>query len=160
MTYQTMCALRMYLRRGDLAQATGFWKRLFRRPLAAYFIQEALKAGITHASLNYGNMGFARGAKMVAADATEIPVDTLPVCVELVGPKPLLDQFVRDHRKQLVDATLIMLEGVHVQSMIAEDPPPKGPVEYVKVGTSPESERFPASQIHATLAASDLPRAE
>jgi PII-like signaling protein len=158
-TYQTMCALRVYLRRGDVAQKTGggFWRKFVHRPLGAYFVNEALKAGITHASLTYGNMGFARGAKSVAKDATEIPFDTLPLCVELVAPKPLLDQFVRDHHKHLADATLIMLEGVHVRSAIAEDHPGPGKVDYVKVGTSPESRKMPAGHVHATIGDSEPP---
>jgi PII-like signaling protein len=147
----------MYLRRGDVAENAGFWKKFFRRPLATHLIHEALKAGITHASLSYGNMGFARGSKAIATDMTEIPFDTLPVCVELVAPKPLLDQFVRAHQKPLAEATLVMLEGVHVRSMIAEDSGENARVEYVKVGTSPESRKLPAGQVHATLASEPPP---
>src|SRR5689334_13567243 len=124
-TFQTMCALRVYLRRGDNAPQKGLLKRLFRRPLATQLLQTALKAGVTHASLSLGNMGFAKGSKVVAMDVTDIPISALPVCVELVGPKPLLEQFVRDHLKLLADATLVMLEGVHVMPQVAEgDLPP------------------------------------
>lgn len=133
-TFQTMCALRVYLRRGDNAPQKGFFRRLFRRPLATQLLQTALKAGVTHASLSLGNMGFAKGSKVVAMDVTEIPMAALPVCVELVGPKPLLEQFVRDHLKLLADATLVMLEGVHVMPQVVEGdlPPSAHHVEYVK----------------------------
>jgi PII-like signaling protein len=134
MTFQTMCALRVYLRRGDNAPPQSSWKRIFRRPLATQLLQTALKAGVTHASLSLGNMGFARGSKVVATDISEIPIAALPVCVELVGPKPLLEQFVRDHLKLLADATLVMLEGVHVIPQVVEGDLPASAhhVEYVK----------------------------
>jgi PII-like signaling protein len=149
-----MCSLRIYLRRGDLSEETGFWRRLFRRPLATHLIQEALNSGITHASLTYGNIGFAKGDKILSADATETGFDTLPVCVELVGPKPLLEQFVRDRKGHLRGATLVMLEGVHLQSMVAEDAPApsKGRVEYVRVGASPDSTNVPSAEVQATPA--------
>lgn len=133
MTFQTMCALRVYLRRGDSAPPRGLLHRLFRKPLATHLLQAALRAGVTHASLSLGNMGFARGATLVASDVSEIPIDSLPQCVELVGPKPILEQFVRDHLKLLADATLVMLEGVHVIPRLVEAALPEGAhrVEYV-----------------------------
>ncbi len=136
MTFQTMCALRVYLRRGDNAPPTSLLKRLFRRPLSTHLLQAALKAGVTHASLSVGNVGFARGASVLSADIGDIPLDTLPVCVELVGPKPLLEQLVRDHVKLLADATLVMLEGVHVVPRVVEgDLPARAHrVEYVSAG--------------------------
>jgi PII-like signaling protein len=136
MTFQTMCALRVYLRRGDNAPPTSLLKRLFRRPLSTHLLQSALKAGVTHASLSLGNMGFAKGAKVVSADISDIPVDSMPVCLELVGPKALLEQFVRDHLKLIADATLVMLEGVHVMPRVVEGnlPPSAHHVEYVKAG--------------------------
>jgi PII-like signaling protein len=129
-----MCALRVYLRQGDTSLPTTFWQRLFRKPLATYLVQEALRAGVTHSSVHLGHMGFTKGAKRISADVTEIPVTTLPVCVELVGPKPLLEQFARDQATHLKDATLVMLEGVHVLSHVVEDELPSKPhhVEYVK----------------------------
>lgn len=137
MTFQTMCALRIYLRRGDNAIGEkSFWRRLFKRPLHAYLLQQALKAGVTHAALSLGHMGFAKGAASVSADMSDVPVSSMPVCVELVGPKPLLEQFVRDHARQIADATLVMLEGIHVRPQIVEDEAaPTAPhhVEYVNV---------------------------
>jgi PII-like signaling protein len=136
MTFQTLCALRVYLRRGDDAPPTGLLTRLFRRPLSTHLLQGALAAGVTHASLSLGNVGFARGAKVLSADLGDIPLDSMPVCVELVGPRPLLEQFVRDHLKLLANATLVMLEGVHVMPRVVEGELPAGAhrVEYVKAG--------------------------
>jgi PII-like signaling protein len=136
MTFQTMCALRVYLRRGDHAPATSLLARLFRRPLSTHLLQAALKAGVTHASLSLGSMGFAKGAKALSSDLGDIPLDSMPVCLELVGPKPLLEQFVRDHLKLLAGATLVMLEGVHVIPRVVEGDLPASAhhVEYVQAG--------------------------
>ncbi len=134
MTFQTLCALRVYLRRGDNAPSTSFWRRMFRRPASTHILQQALKAGVIHASMSVGSMGFAKGAKVVSSDISEIPVEAMPVCLELVGPKPLLEQFVRDHLKLLAGATLVMLEGVHVLPRVLEGEVPASAhhVEYVK----------------------------
>jgi PII-like signaling protein len=131
-----MCALRVYLRRGESAPPAGLLARLFRRPLSTHLLQVALEAGVTHASLSLGSMGFARGAKVLSADLGDIPLDALPVCVELVGPRPLLEQLVRDQVKLLAGATLVMLEGVHVVPRVVEGDLPAGAhhVEYVKAG--------------------------
>src|SRR5580704_6806551 len=110
MTFSTMCALRIYLKRGDNATEEGFWRSFFRRPLSTYLLKAALKAGVTHASLNLSQMGFTRGSQRIADDTQELPVTNLPVCVELVGPKQLLEQYVRDNAKYLVNSTLVMLE--------------------------------------------------
>jgi len=136
MTFHTMCALRIYLKRGDNAPTRGLMDRLFKRPLSTQLIQLALKAGVTHASLSTGSVGFAKGAKVVAMDVSDIPFSAMPVCVELVAPKPLLEQFVRDHLKLVADATLVMLEGVHVMPGVVEGVLPASAhhVEYVKVG--------------------------
>lgn len=124
---------------------------MFRRPAASQLVQDALRAGISHASLTYGNMGFARGAKVVATDVREIPFDTLPVCVELVAPRPLLDQFVHEHAKALREATLVMHEGVHLRPSVEGQSAPTERVEYVRVGASPESGRVPLEQVQAVL---------
>ena len=155
MPFQTMCALRIYMKRGDNVPQRSLWRRLFRRPLATHVLQAALKAGVTHASVSFGNMGFARGAKVVATDVSELPVSTLPVCLELVGPKPLLEQFVRDHLRLLVDSTLVMLEGVRVVPQVVEGDLPGSahhveylksgglevPVDHVAVGEAPKAAR-------------------
>lgn len=136
MTFHTMCALRIYLKRGDNAPTRGLMDRLFKRPLSTQLLQLALKAGVTHASLSTGSMGFAKGAKVVAMDVSDIPLSSMPVCVELVAPKPLLEQFVRDHLKLVADATLVMIEGVHVMPAVVEGELPASAhhVEYVKAG--------------------------
>ena len=137
MKYQTMCSLRIYLRRGDTAEATSFWRRLFRKPLTGHLIQQALRSGVAHGSVSYGNVGFAMGATAIAMDTSEIPIDALPACVELVAPRPILDAFVREHQCQLATATLVMLEGVHLLSRAPEERSGAGgQVEYIRVGSA------------------------
>jgi PII-like signaling protein len=118
MTFSTMCALRVYLKQGDQHREGGFFRRLFKRPLPTHLLQQALRQGVTHASVHLGHSGFTRGATDVSFDVTDIPMATLPVCLELVAPKPLLEQFVRDHAKSLAGGTLVMLEGVHIAPLL------------------------------------------
>ncbi|HVW26925.1 MAG TPA: hypothetical protein VHC69_16270 [Polyangiaceae bacterium] len=151
--FQVMCALKIYMRRGDLKKSKSFWRRIFTKPLASHFIQQALRSGVTHASMSYGHMGFARGAKGIAMDVSEIPVDALPACVELVGPRPLLEQFVRDHEAELANTTLVMLEGVHLRpTLIEESETSSGvKVEYLQVGAAMEQEQEHAPELTSSL---------
>jgi PII-like signaling protein len=123
---------------------------MFEKPLSTYLVQAALKAGITHASVNLGHIGFAKDAKQVAHDIHEIPMSTLPVCVELLAPKRLLEQFVRDQASHLKDTTLVMVDGVHlsVQYLIEmEQAIERKPhqVEYITSG----GERLPVERVEA-----------
>jgi hypothetical protein len=90
---------------------------------------------------------------VVASDVSEIPFDMLPVCVELVAPRPPLDQFVRDRAKELREATLLMHEGLHVRPFVEElsESTENGRVEYVKIGTSAESATAPIEQVRSAL---------
>jgi hypothetical protein len=90
---------------------------------------------------------------VVASDVSEIPFDMLPVCVELVAPRPLLDQFVRDRAKELREATLVLHEGVHVRPSVEDrsESTDNGRVEYVKIGTSPESAGSPIEPVRSAL---------
>jgi hypothetical protein len=53
----------------------------------------------------------------VAFDSSEIPLSTLPVCVELLGPKRLLEQFVREQARHLAGTTMVMVDGVHISNL-------------------------------------------
>ena len=152
--FTTMCALRIYLRRGDQHEGgASFWSRLFRRPLAKYLLDASFKAGVTHASLTHGNMGFAKGDKLVAADVTEVGFEALPVCIELVAPRPLLEQFVRDHQKHLEGATVMMLEGIRILPHAFQESDTAGAkkVEYLRVGGGEPAapERAPHAPVEA-----------
>jgi PII-like signaling protein len=157
--FTTMCALRIYLRRGDSHEGEGFWRRLFRRPLAKFFIDEAFKAGVTHASMTHGHMGFAKGDKLVTADVTEVGVESLPVCIELVAPRPLLEQFIRDHQENLRGATVMMLEGLHILPHALQEPEAAGAdkVEYIRVG---DDRGEPAAPAGPTKGAGRAPEIE
>lgn len=136
-TFSNMSAVRLYFKRGAEHGGGGFWRRMFKKPLTRHLLQRALDAGITHASVHPGHSGFTRGAKGVSLDISEIPTVTLPVCMELVAPRPLLEQFLRDNTEPLSGATLVMLEGVGISlpddvssNSVAEDVRQK--VEYVR----------------------------
>jgi PII-like signaling protein len=115
--FQTMTALRIYLKRGDNKKATRWWGRFLEKPLSSYLVKSALNAGITHAAVNLGHMGFAKDAKAVSYEGAEIPMSTLPVCVELLAPKRILNQFIREEAKHLKDTTLLMVDGIHISPL-------------------------------------------
>ena len=41
----------------------------------------------------------------------------MPVCLELLAPKRLLEQFIREQAKHLTGTTLVMVDGVHISSL-------------------------------------------
>lgn len=116
-TFHSISALRIYMKNGDSRQSASWWGRLFEKPLSTFLVRSALQAGITHAAVNLGHIGFATNARAVSHDMSEIPVNTLPVCVELLAPKRILNQFIREHAKHLAATTLVMVDGVHISSL-------------------------------------------
>jgi len=115
--FLAISALRIYMKQGDNRKAPNWWGRLFEKPLSTYLVHAALRAGIMHAAVNLGHMGFAANAKSVSYENAEIPINTMPVCVELLAPKRLLEQFMREQAKHLTDTTLVMVDGVHIASL-------------------------------------------
>ena len=135
--FQTLSSLRIFLRRGDNRRSGSWWGRLFEKPLSNHLVRSALKSGITHASVHLGHMGFTKDAKTVAYDIGEIPATTLPVCVELVAPKRILEQFVRDEAKHLEGATMLMVDGVHFAATDLPRAAGAEDVHYVSRGAPP-----------------------
>lgn len=115
--FSTISALKVYMKNGDNKKAAHWWKRAFEKPLSSYLVREALRSGISHASVNLGHIGYTANAKHVSIDAGEIPLTTMPVCVELLAPKRILEQFVRQQAKHLKGTTLVMVDGVHISDL-------------------------------------------
>ncbi len=110
-------ALKIYMKRGDNMKSSGWWSRMFEKPLSTYLVRAALQSGIMHAAVNLGHIGFAADAKAVAIENAEIPMNTMPVCIELLAPKRILEQFIRAQAKHLTGTTLVMVDGVHISSL-------------------------------------------
>jgi PII-like signaling protein len=137
--FSKISALKVYMKRGDNKKETSWWKRAFEKPLSTYLVREALRAGISHASVNLGHIGYTANAKNISIDHGEIPLTTLPVCIELLAPKRLLEQFLRQQAKHLKGTTLVMVDGVHISDLhlsAVDDSLEHGPhsVEYITGG--------------------------
>jgi PII-like signaling protein len=115
--FSTISALKVYMKSGDNKKEPTWWRRAFEKPLSTFLVREALRSGITHASVNLGHIGFSANAKHVSVDYGEIPLTTMPVCVELLAPKRILEQFVRQQAKHLKGTTLVMVDGVHISDL-------------------------------------------
>ncbi len=115
--FNSISALKIYMKSGDNRKSAKWWGRMFEKPLSTYLVRAALQAGIMHAAVNLGHIGFASNAKAVSYDQSEIPMSTMPVCLELLAPKRLLEQFIREQAKHLVGTTLVMVDGVHISSL-------------------------------------------
>lgn len=142
--FSSISALRIYLRRGDVKKATSWWARLAEKPLSTYLVQAALQSGIVHAAVNLSHIGYTRDATKVTHDNAEVPMNALPVCVELLAPKRILDQFIRDQARHLKNTTLVMVDGVHISDLYlaeVEQTIERKPhsVEYIR-GTDGETE--------------------
>lgn len=87
------------------------------KPLSTYLVQAAMQTGIVHAAVNLSQIGYTRDASKISYDNQEIPVDTLPVCVELLAPKRLLEQFIREQASHLRNTTLVLVDGVHISNL-------------------------------------------
>ncbi len=137
--FHSMASLHVYLKQGDNKRAGSWWGRMFEKPLSTHLVYAALEAKITHASVTMGRIGYTKGANAVSHDNSDMPIQTLPVCVELVAPRRILEQFVRDQRKHLVGTTMMMVEGIQMSSLHmteVDDAIRKAPhsVEYITAG--------------------------
>ena len=115
--FSSISALRIYLRRGDVKKSQRWWQRMVEKPLSTYLVQAAMQTGIVHAAVNLSQIGYTRDASKISYDHQEIPVDTLPVCVELLAPKRLLEQFIREQAAHLRNTTLVLVDGVHISNL-------------------------------------------
>lgn len=119
--FSSISALRIYLRRGDVNKSQHWWQRLVETPLSTYLVQSAMKTGIVHAAVNLSQIGYTRDASKVSYDNGETPMNTLPVCVELLAPKRLLEQFIREQARHLKNTTLVIVDGVHVADLFLQE---------------------------------------
>lgn len=115
--FSSISALRIYLRRGDVKKSQRWWQRLVEKPLSTYLVESAMQTGIAHAAVNLSHIGYTRDASRVSHDHPEIPVSALPVCVELLAPKRLLEQFIREQASHLKNTTLVLVDGVHISDL-------------------------------------------
>lgn len=115
--FDSISALKIYMKSGDNRKATSWWRRAFEKPLSTYLVRAALQSGITHASVNLGHIGFTANNRTVSSDMSEIPMTTMPVCVELLAPKRIIEQFIREQVKHLVGTTLVMVDGIHISNL-------------------------------------------
>lgn len=115
--FSSISALRIHLRRGDVRKSQRWWQRLVEKPLSTHLVQAAMQAGIVHAAINFSHVGYTRSSDRISYDNGEVPVNTLPVCVELLAPKRLLEQFIRQQANHLRNTTLVMVDGVHISDL-------------------------------------------
>lgn len=135
--FSSISALRIYLRRGDVKKSQRWWQRLVEKPLSTYLVEAAMQTGIAHAAVNLSHIGYTRDASRISHDHPEIPVSALPVCVELLAPKRLLEQFIREQASHLKNTTLVLVDGVHISDLFlaeVEETIEKHPhsVEYIR----------------------------
>ncbi len=115
--FSSISALRIYLRRGDVRKGNRWYHRMVEKPLSTHLVHAAMQTGIAHAAVNLSHIGYTRDASRVSYDHAEIPVNTLPVCVELLAPKRVLEQFIREQAKHLKHSTLVLVDGVHISDL-------------------------------------------
>lgn len=104
--------LRIYLRRRTFQRRRGLRGFLFRESLAHHLATEALREGVTYATVTLGHMGFVPGSRHVVDEAAETPPETLPTCLELIGRPPVLAAYVAAHGEELRGAVVVRIDGV------------------------------------------------
>lgn len=116
---ESLSVLRIYLRRRMTIKQPGIRGWFQRKPISTHLAEEALKIGITYASVTMGHLGFVQGARHLAESGPDVPPDILPTCVELVADRAVLDAFVDAFGHELIDAVLVRFDGAAI-SLSAE----------------------------------------
>jgi PII-like signaling protein len=119
--FSSISALRIYLRRGDVKRSQRWWQRMIEKPLSTYLVEAAMQTGIVHAAVTLSQIGYTRSSERISYDHGEIPVNTLPVCVELLAPKRLVEQFIREQAQHLRNTTLVLVDGVHISNLFLSE---------------------------------------
>jgi hypothetical protein len=113
-TKEDLSVMRIYLRRRTMTSGRG-WKSWFkRRSISHELAQQALKTGVTYASVSLGHLGFLPGGKHLVAYDSDPPPTMLPTCVELLGDRAVLEAFVSAYADELADAVVVRFDGVAV----------------------------------------------
>jgi PII-like signaling protein len=104
--------VRIYFNRlHSSGRRSAFWKCVVRPPAAVSLAKEALNEGIVFAVVTLGAAGFVRGAKRVETNMGETVSETLPSCLELVGPTGQIRSFLEARKAVLADAIVMRMEG-------------------------------------------------
>lgn len=111
---ESLSVLRIYLRRRSTVKQPGLRGWFKRKSISRHLVEQALKIGITYASVTMGHLGFVHGSTHVAEDGPDAPAQLLPTCVELVAERDVLDAFVDAFGHELFDAVLVRFDGVAV----------------------------------------------
>ena len=116
-SFHSISALKIYMKRGDNRKSSNWWGRLLEKPLSTHLVRAALQAAsCTQPSIS-DISDLPRTRSPVSYDNAEIPMNTMPVCVELLARKRILEQFIREQAKHLTGTTLVMVDGVHISSL-------------------------------------------
>ncbi len=98
--------VRIYLKPGDRAPATGFWGRLSAKPVYRELIHAAKRDGLRTAVAYLTHYGFTAKAA-IESPIPEVPNSHLTLCVEIIDEKVALEAFCRRHGALLQGATVI-----------------------------------------------------
>ena len=106
--------MRIYLRRHKTKAGKGLRGWFQRRSISHELAAQALKTGVTFASVSLGHLGFLPGGKQLVEYNTDPPPQMLPTCVELLGDREVLEAFVAAYAEELLDAVVVRFDGVAV----------------------------------------------
>ncbi|WP_237478616.1 DUF190 domain-containing protein [Lichenibacterium dinghuense] len=84
------------------------------RPLYQELVNEAKRAGLVNAVAHHTHYGFSNGGEVRQRDTEGMNVD-LTMCVEMIGPKVMLETFCRRHGELLRDKVMVYKHLEHWQ---------------------------------------------
>lgn len=101
--------LRIYLASKEQFRPQGAgWLRgaLTTRPMYQELVRQAKQAGLVNANAHRTHYGYSNHSHIQATDAERSNAE-LTMCVELIGPKPRLEAFCREHGALLRDKVMV-----------------------------------------------------
>ena len=84
---------------------------MFPPQLSECLLQAALEHGVTCGAMFSPCCGFLKGARWITREVSEIPATTLPICIELLAPKAVLEKFLLEQAHRLTTAQIVLFDS-------------------------------------------------
>lgn len=110
-TMNNLTVLRLYFCASRAVKHGSWWRRMLPQPLGVHLLKRAKSIGIEQALLHRIIGGYLKDQSLVFEGSAEIPTDTLPQCLELVGEDDLLKRYLADNKELLGNVRVLFLRG-------------------------------------------------
>jgi PII-like signaling protein len=118
---KSLFVARIYPELGAEKRKPGFVGWFSAQPLITFLAEDAIEFGLLHVSVTQGRAAYIRDARRsTISSGLEMSTDILPLALEIVGSRELIERFLERHGDDLRDTLIVASEGVEVKALHAD----------------------------------------